>query len=134
MSRRSAIASSDLRGGARGDVGALRQLGADGQEDGVEATLELFGEHVADVAPELELDAQVGDPLDLGVEHIARQSVLGDPVAHHPAGARRHVADRHVVSEQRQVVGGREPDGPRADDEHALAGPGYARADVPAGC
>ena len=84
----------------------LAEPGADRQEGCVEMPLELLGDHVDDVVPELELDAELGDPLDLGVEDVARKAVLGDPVAHHSAGDGGGVPDGHVVSEQRQVVGG----------------------------
>ena len=74
-----------------------------------------------DLAVQLERHAHVEDPLDLGVEHVARQPVLGDPEAHHPARHRAGLVDRHVVAEAAQVVGGGEPGGPGADDEHPLA-------------
>ena len=67
------------------------------------------------------VDAEVEDALDLGVEDVARQPVLRDPEAHHPAGRRARRRRRYLVAETRQVVGGREPGGPGADDEHALA-------------
>ena len=108
------------------------RAGADGQEDGVETPLELLGDHVGDVVPELELHAELGDPLDLGVEDLARKAVLGNPVAHHPAGDGGGVPDRHLVSEQRQVVGGREARRAGADHEHALAAGRRGRLRLPA--
>ena len=46
------------------------------------------------------VDAQVDDALDLGVEHVARQPVLGDAEAHHAACHRPRLADRHAVAER----------------------------------
>ena len=43
-------------------------------------------EDVRHLALELERDAEVDDPRDLGVEDLAREPVLRDAVAHHPAG------------------------------------------------
>ena len=59
---------------------------------------------------------------DLGVEDLARQPVARDAEAHHPAGPRAGVVDLDRVAEAREVVGGRQPGRPGADDEHALAG------------
>ena len=81
---------------------------------------------------ELELDAQVEDALDLGVEHVARQPVLGNAEAHHAAGERSGVDDLDAVAEAPQVIGGRQARGSRADDEHALAALGLGRREFPA--
>ena len=94
----------------------------DREEGGVEAALLHGLEDVGDLAVQLQRHAHVEDPLRLGVEHVARQPVLGDPEAHHPADHRAGLVDRHVVAEPGQVVGGGEPGGPGADDQHALAG------------
>ena len=61
------------------------------------------------------------DARDLGVEHVARQAVFRDAEAHHAAGERAGFADRHVVAEAAQMIGGGEARGAGADDEHALA-------------
>ena len=58
---------------------------------------------------------------DLGVEHVARQPVVGDAEAHHAAGQRAGLADRHRVAEAGQVVGGGEPGRAGADHQHPLA-------------
>ena len=39
----------------------------------------------ADAALELDLDAEVEDALDFGVEHVARRAVARNAVAHHAA-------------------------------------------------
>ena len=122
----------DARGAARRDVGALAQVRTDGDEGGVEAPVAHRGLEVVHPAVEVQLDAHGEDPPDLGVEHVARQPVGRDAEAHHPAGARPGVVDRHRVAEQRQVIGGRQARGAGADDEDALARAGRRRRDRPA--
>ena len=97
-------------------------VGADGEEGRVEAALGHRFLDVGDLAVQLELDAHREDPVDLGVEHVARQPVGRDAEAHHAAGHRAGLVDRHLVAEAAQVVRGGEPGGPGADDQHALAG------------
>ena len=96
-----------VRRGAGGDVGALAEVGADGEEDGVEAALAASASSdVGDLGVQLELDAEVEDALDLRVEDLARQAVARDAEAHHAAGQRPGVADRDRVAGAREVVGG----------------------------
>ena len=59
---------------------------------------------------ELELDAEVEDALDLGVEHVARQPVLRDAEAHHAAGAAGR--PRGSSPRGRGGAGDRRPRGP----------------------
>ena len=81
---------------------------------------------------QLELDAEVEDALDLRVEDLAGQAVARDAEAHHAAGQRAGVADRDGVAGARKLVGGRQPGGPGADDEHALARGRRGDLDAPA--
>ena len=69
---------------------------------------------------------------DLGVEHVARQPVLGNAEAHHAAGERAGFHDLHRVAEPPQVIGGRQSRRARADDQHALAALGRGRRELPA--
>ena len=110
----------DVRCLAGRDVGALADLGADCDEDGIETVFAHRAEGVRHVGLELDLDAKRLDPGDLGVENLARQPVARDPESHHPAGSGAGVADGHLVAEACQVVGGREPTRAGADDQHAL--------------
>ena len=84
------------------------------------------------LALSFELHAQVEDALHLAVEHVARQAVGGDAEAHHAAGHGPGLVDRDLVAQARQVVGRREPRGPRADDQHLLAGGRGGRVELPA--
>ena len=106
----------DPAGVGVGDVDPLAQVGADRDEDRVEAF--ALGLEVRDPVLLLEDDAQGRYPGDLGVEDVARQAVGGNAVAHHPARLRPVVADDDVVSEPGQVVRGGQAGRAGADDEH----------------
>jgi hypothetical protein len=95
-----------LRGAAGGDVGALGDVRPDGEEHRVETAFASRLEQVGDLGVQRDLDAEVDEALNLGIEHFARQAVLRDAEAHHAAGHRARFADRHRVAHQRQVVGG----------------------------
>ena len=112
----------DVRGLAGGDVCALADVRADGQERRVEAAVSHRVEDARDLAVQFERDAEVEDARDLGVQDIARQAVAGDAEAHHAAGDRPGVADRDRVPAPRELVGGGQAGGAGADDEHTLAG------------
>ena len=86
---------------------ALR--GAGGEEDGLEAfALQVAEREVAaHRRVEPELDAEADDPLDLRLEDLARQAVLGDPDRHHAAGHGHRLEDGDRVAEAGQVVRGR---------------------------
>jgi hypothetical protein len=75
----------DPRGVARGDVDPAGQLGADAEEHGVEAALAALALDVVHGVVELHVDAEVDDAVDLGVEHVAGESVRRNAVAHHAA-------------------------------------------------
>ena len=111
----------NLRRAAGRDIGAPGDMGADGEEGGVVAALAHRGLDVVDLGLEHELDAHMRYPPDLGVEHVARQAVFRDAEAHHAAGERPGLTDRHAMAETAQVIGGREARRTRADHEHALA-------------
>ena len=61
------------------------QLGADAEEDRVEAASARSGSMSVTVWFELDVDAEVDDSIDLRVEDVSGQAVRGDAVAHHPA-------------------------------------------------
>ena len=121
-----------VRGGAAGDLDVARDVRADREEGGVVGALAQLVAEVGDALAAAQLDAEREDPLDLRVEHLARQAVGGDAVAHHPPGPRGGVAHRHVVPAQCEVVGGGEARGPGADDEHAPPRGGAGGRQLPA--
>ena len=105
-----------------GDVDPGREVGADRHERGVEAAVAHLGLQVVHAVVLLEDHAEHAQPVDLGVEDVARQAVAGDAVAHHPARLGTAVAHRDRVAQPGEVVGGRQPAGAGADDQHAAAG------------
>ena len=58
---------------------------------------------------------------DLLHQHVARQAVGGDAEMQHAARQRPRLVHLHLVAQPREVVGGRQPARPGADDQHALA-------------
>ena len=111
----------DARRVRGGDLDAVGEVRADGGEARVEAPVVHGSRCVLDPRSGLDLHAHPDDARDLGVEHLAREAVPRDAVAHHPAQVRRRLADRHGVPEAREVVRGREAARPAADDEDVLA-------------
>ena len=97
---------------------------ADGEEAGVEPARFHGGRQVVDAAVELQFDAHVEDAPQLGVEHLARQAVLGDAEAHHAAALGVGLANRHGVARQAQVPGGGQPGRAGTDHQHVLAAVG----------
>ena len=97
-------------------------MSADRHEYRIEAAGTLFGQQILHRVVENDLDAQVFDAFDLGVHHVAGQSVFGDAVAHHAAGQLAGIVDLHLMTDPGQVVGRGEPRGAGADHQHAIAG------------
>ena len=93
-----------------------------------------LGREVLDRVPAGHPHAQRRDPVHLAAQDVAGHPVCRDAVAHHPAGLGAGVADLDLVAEPGQVVGGRQPARPGADDEHPLAGarPAAGRTPIPA--
>ena len=105
----------------RRHVRPLTELRAHRDEDGVEPLGQGRG-HVLDPGPELERHPGRDDARDLGVEHVPRQPVGRDAVAHHAAGLRRRVAHDDVVAEASQLVRGGQPGRAGTHHEDATAG------------
>ncbi len=84
------------------------------------------GEEVFEVAvrPHLvtgaDLDTGAHEHVDLVVQHGGRQTIVGDAVAQHAASLGLGLEHRHPVPGARQIVGGGQARGARADDGHAL--------------
>ena len=110
----------DLCSGTGRDIGALADMGADGKECRIELASLHRLENIVDLGIELELDAEIDDPFYFRIEHVARQPVLGDAKAHHPAGRRPGIVDRHGVAHAAQMIGRGKPRRSRADHQHAF--------------
>ncbi len=85
----------DVSGRAGRDVGALADLGADGEERGVESLRRAppRGRSPCCSARARRRDRGSGSPRRRG---LARQPIAGDPEPHHPAAHRTGLADRHL--------------------------------------
>ena len=103
------------------NIGALGDVGADGEERRVEATLLHGLRDIRDPSVVVDDDAEILDALDFGIEHIARQAVFGNPKTHHAARRGTCFVDGDGMAEPRQVIGGRHARRPGADDQHLLA-------------
>ncbi len=69
-------------------------------------------------------DTEIEDPLDLGVQLLARQPVFGNAVAQHSPQFGEGFEDRHPVPAPGQVIGAAQSPRPSPDDGHLLAGIG----------
>ena len=121
----------DARAVLGGNVGALGDMGADGQIGRVG----LFRRHarhdVGDLFVVAKRHAHVGDALHFGVEHVARQAVFRDAEAHHAARRRPGLDHRDAMAHAAQVVGRRQARRPGAHHQHMLAALDRRRGEGP---
>ena len=68
-----------------------------------------------------DVDTEFDDARDFSIEHIARQAIRRDAIAHHAPRQGAGVANLHCMPAPCQVICGGESAGPCADDEYALA-------------
>src|SRR5208337_129665 len=104
------------------DVEKVRDLRADCDEYGVEATLRHLGENVGDPVVPYDSCTHRLDARDLLADPIARQAVRGNAVSHHPAGFLAAVADLDLMPQPTQMVGAGQSPWAGADHQDALAG------------
>ena len=72
-------------GFAGGNVGALGDVGTDGEKRRVEPASHHGLADIGDFRIVLDDNSEIGDALDLGVEHIAWQAIFRNAEAHHAA-------------------------------------------------
>ena len=109
------------------DVEAAPEGGPDRHEQCVVAVLQLVERHVfAQLGVEVDVDAEVDDGLQLGIEEVTVEPVLGDPELHHAAELGGRLVDGDLIAVAAQVVGARHAGRTAADDADALRpiGPG----------
>jgi hypothetical protein len=105
---------------------------AHGDEDGVVAFPELCKREVlADLHAAAEVDAEIADHLDLRLEHVPGEAVLGDAQRHPAARDGRGFEDGDPVALGGQVVRAGEPGGPGSHDRDLLARGLLHLGDVP---
>ena len=89
--------------------------------------LQLVKGHIrAHVDAGADLDPQGEDGGDLTVQQLPGEAVVGDAVAQHAPQLTPLFIHRHLMSHQRQVIGGGEAAGAAAHHRHPLAGGGGA--------
>src|SRR5581483_559372 len=115
-----------------GDVGAFGEMGADGQEHGVELLLFPHSREIVHFGVELYVDSEGLDARDLGVENIPGQAVFGDAEAHHAARFRAGFVYCDAMTQAAQVIGRGEPARPGSDDQDAVAGLRRRLVELPA--
>ena len=107
-------------------------MGADGDECSVEVA-RLYGlDDAVDFGVELHDNAEVDNAVDLGIEHVAWETIFGNPETHHAAGERASLADLDRMTHPPQVISGGQARRTRADHQHALAGVSLRRRKSPA--
>jgi hypothetical protein len=89
----------DVRGVACRNLDPSRELGADGQEDGVESSFPSLALDVEDGVVEFDVDAEGDNALDLRVEDGPGKAVGGDAIAHHAAKLWRGVNESDFVAQ-----------------------------------
>ena len=97
-------------------------MGTNGQVDGIELVAQAGKLLAVDGAVELNVDTGAQDPVDLGLQALARQAVAGDAVAQHAAQVVALLIDGHLVAHHGQVVGTGKASRAAADHGDALAG------------
>ena len=114
------------------DKGAFGDVGTDGQEGCVKFSLKHGGGNVVDLDPQLHRHAHGDDALHLGLQHLARQTVLGDAKAHHAAHQGTGFLHRNAVTEAAQLIGRRHTAGAGTDHQYMFAGFGCRLRQLPA--
>ena len=97
-------------------------MGTDGQIDGIELVAQADKLLAVDGVIELNVDAGAQDPIDLGLQALARQTIAGDAVAQHAAQVVALLKNGHLVAHHGQVVGTGKAGRAAADHGDALAG------------
>ena len=97
-------------------------MGANGQVDGIDLVAQTGKLLAVDGVVELHVDAGAQDPVDLGLQALARQTIAGDAVAQHAAQVVALLQDGHLVAHHGQVVSARKTGRAAADHGDALPG------------
>src|SRR5207237_8118342 len=104
---------------------------ADAKQGGVEAS-RLHGlRDVRDLAVVLQLDPQIEDAPDLGIEHLARQPIFGNAEAHHSPREWTGLDDLDAMTKASEVIGRGQARWPGAHNEYPLAAFGSGRRKLP---
>ncbi len=97
-------------------------MSANGQVDGIELVAQAGKLLAVDGVIELNVDAGAQDPVDLGLQALARQTVAGNAIAQHAAQVVALLKDGHLMTHHGQVVGTGKAGRAAADHGDALTG------------
>ena len=98
-----------------------RLLGTDGDKDGVVVLLQGAEGHVhTDLGVENDVDPSPLNVADLPLDDIARQTIVGNAIAHDAAGTVLRLVNIDMVAQPGQVVGTGQTGGASADDGDLL--------------
>src|SRR5699024_9779296 len=108
--------------GFAGNARHHRGVRTQGEEDGVVPTVQL-PERLAltDADPELEIDAEPAQPLELMLDHCLGEAVCRNAVAQDAATRVVCVVDRHRVAAARELAGAGDARGTGPNHRHSLA-------------
>ena len=97
-------------------------VGADGDIHRIKAALDIrHGQIFSDGHAGVDGDAGGQDIVDVPVQYLLGQAIVGDAIAQHAAQLGPLLVHRDLVPHQGQVIGGRQTAGAAADDGHRLA-------------
>ena len=97
-------------------------MGANGQVDGIELVAQAGKLLAVDGVVEFHVDAGTQDPVNLGLQALARQTVAGNAIAQHATQVMTLLKDRHLMAHHGQVVGTGKAGRAAANHGDALAG------------
>ena len=97
-------------------------MGTDGQVDGIELIAQASELLAVHGVVEFHIDAGAQDPVGLGLQALARQTIAGDAVAQHAAQVVALLKDGHLVAHHGQVVSTGKTGRAAADHGDALTG------------
>ena len=100
----------------------LIAVGTNGQIDGIELVAQAGKLLAVHGVVELNVDAGAQDPVDLGLQTLARQTIAGDAVAQHAAQVVTLLKDGHLMTHHGQVVSAGKAGRAAADHGDALTG------------
>jgi hypothetical protein len=93
----------------------------DGDEGGIESTVTPGALEIIYATVMLDANADLAQPIDLAIQHIARQAVGRNAIAHHAAGRTACIMDVDFMTEACEVPGGGEAGRASADDQNTTS-------------
>ena len=112
------------------NINPLTQMGANGQEYGIESAFFDSRLQIFDFLIQVDRDAHRDNSGNFGVHNIPRQPVLWNPEPHHSPRFRTRFSNGHGMPQTGEMIGSGQSAGSRPDHQHPLAG-GHSRFHLP---